>query len=196
MLRLWTIQDKAAYDDFLNKGVLQCHPSLAMWLNEESFKRSYDWLVTQMCKRIDSPPEGVSYPIWAWYLIHGQNVKPDLRRYEFRNYVGENYIIEAEIPDSEVLLSDEEMWHIVLNNGYFSVYEREAEWSADYDWFDSLPLEEQSSVKLSSWERIFDQTYCPWMHVQASFWSLRKENVVSVRRFLGRQQPVLIASVK
>lgn len=38
----------------------------------------YDWLVKEMKKRIGDPPEGVSYPVWAWYMWEGCRKKPDL----------------------------------------------------------------------------------------------------------------------
>jgi len=178
-MRLWTVQDKAAYDDLCDKGVLHCKASLAEWLKEDDFKKSYDWLVSEMKERVGEPPRGVEYPIWAWYLLLGKNVKPDLRRVEFRNYVGEHYVIEAEIPDEDVLLSDEEMWHLVLNDGYFSDAPEEDEAAVEYEedkeCFRSLSPTEQERVKRESWKKVFDKDCCPWCFVQATFWELRKE---------------------
>jgi hypothetical protein len=190
-MRLWTVQDKAAYDDLYEKGILRCDTALAEWLKDDDFKRSYDWLVTQMKERIGEPPSGVEYPIWAWYLLSGKNVKPDLRRMEFRNYEGEQYVIEAEIPDKDVLLSDEEMWHLVLNDGYFSDApddDDDAIEAAD-KWFDSLPTDEQECVKRESWKRVFDKSFCPRDFVQATFWELRQDKIVSVRKFYGKYKP-------
>jgi hypothetical protein len=44
----------------------------------------------------------------------------------------------------------------------------------------------QMPVKIKSWERVFDKNFCPWEFVQATFWELRKEQVISVRYFKGR----------
>ena len=191
-MRLWTIQVKAAYDDLCEKGVLHCDAALAGWLKDDLFRKSYDWLVGEMKGRVGEPPQGVEYPVWAWYLLLGKNVKPDLRRVEFRNYVGEHYVIEAEIPDEKILLSDEEYWHLVLNDSYFSDApedDDEAEELAD-KWFAGLPAQEQEQVKRESWKKVFDKACCPWTFVQATFWELRKEQIVSVRKFYGKAKPI------
>jgi hypothetical protein len=190
-MRLWTVQDKAAYDCLCKNSVLRCDAQLAELLREKAFKCSYDWLAAQMKTRVGEPPADVLYPIWAWYLLNGKNAKPDLRRCEFRGFSGENYIIEAEIPDGEVLISDEEMWHLVLNDGYFGKGAEKSDGGKEYEedeaWFDSLPPDEQEHVKRESWENIFNSSRCPWVFVQATFWELRQEQVVSVRRFIGRR---------
>jgi hypothetical protein len=189
-MRLWTVQDKAAYDDLCKKGVLHCDKALVEWVKDDFFKRSYDWLVSEMRERIGESPDGVEYPIWAWYLLSGKNVKPDFRRMEFRNYEGEQYIIEVEIPDEDVLLSDEEMWHLILNDGYFAKGAGKIDGGTEFDeddaWFDSLPPDEQECVKHESWKKVFDKNCCPWDFVQETFWELRKDQVVSVRKFYGR----------
>lgn len=192
-MRLWTIQDKAAYDDLCEKGILHCNAALADWLKEDNFKQSYDWFVSEMKERVGEPPHGVAYPIWAWYLLFGKNTKPDLRRFEFKNYVGEQYIIEAEIPDTNALLSDEELWHLVLNNGYFAKHAGKhdaiKEYEAEEDYFNRQPACEQEWEKQKSRKNIFDKTYCPRIFVQATFWELRKEQIISVRKFYGRAKP-------
>ena len=189
-MRVWTVQDKAAYDDLCEKGVLRCDPTSAELLTMDEFRRAYDWLVSEMKVRVGEPPEGVRYPIWAWYLLSGKNVKPDLRRTEFRGFVGENYVLEAEIPDQSVLLSDEIEWHFVLNNWYFPYApddDEEAIESED-EWFDGLPPQEQERVKRESWKGVFDEARCPWNFVQATFWELQKDQIVSVRKFHGRSR--------
>jgi hypothetical protein len=185
-MRLWTVQDKAAYENLCKDSVLRCNEKLADWLRDAEFKRSYDWLISEMKNHIGEPPVGVKYPICAWYLLDGKNVKPDLRRFESRNYLGEQYIIEAEIPDSEVLLSDEEMWHLVLNNGYFSSADDITAIEEADAWLDKLPPIEQEREKRESWQKIFDKTLNPWRFVQATFWELRTEQVISARKFIGK----------
>jgi hypothetical protein len=184
------MQDKAAYDELCQKGVLRCKPELSEMITDPVTKPAYDWLVKQMKTRIGTPSEGVEYPIWAWYIHYGENKKLDLRKCDFRGYVGEYYIIEAEIDDCDILLSDEEMWHLVLNNGYFAINagltEDTIEFDEDDAWFDSLPPEEQLPFKIKSWEKVFDKSCCPWEFVQATFWELRKEQDISVRYFKGR----------
>jgi hypothetical protein len=189
-----TVQDKAAYDDLRATGVLRCNEKLAEWLEDDEFRRSYGWLVEQMKRRIGDPPDGVTYPIWAWHTLSGKPAKVDLRRTEFNNYHGENYILTVEIPNEQVLLSDEENWHYVLNNWYLSEDNNEAEHEQTERWFNSLSPSEQLEVKRKSWKRIFDVTPFEneWRRrgsfVQATFWELRIEQVISAKRFIGRQK--------
>jgi hypothetical protein len=193
-MRLVTIQDKAAYDDLCAAGVLRCKSELAEWLREDTFQKAYDWLVEQMKRRIGEPPESVSYPIWAWYLLDGKPAKVDLRKTEFNNYRGEHYALTLEVEDEQVLLSDEESWHYVLNNWFLSEAKNETEYEKDESWFNALPTDEQQVIKRKSWEKIFDITpfendwHRQGCYVQAAFWELRKEQVISARKFIGRQK--------
>ena len=118
--------------------------------------------------------------------------KPDLRRIEFRTCPGPQVCIELEIPDQDVLLSDEERWHIVLNDGYYGDAKTEVEMDKEDAWFKGLPQDEQEQLKKKSWEKIFnvrpsyeDSLERRGCYIQATFWELRMEQVVSVRHFKG-----------
>ena len=188
---LWTIQPLCLYENLLLQGTLYCNPSSGdFWgLYSQEFRDAYDWLVEQMKVRVGASPEGVKYPFWAWALIDGVSKKPDLRRVEFNNYVGENVVLELDIRDTDVLLSDEVNWHYVLNNSYLhDVHEPEDDWERTELWFDNLSPNEKQTIKQKSWERIFDEVDPDndWDFVQATFWALKLEQVKSVRRFWGR----------
>jgi len=192
-MRLVTVQDKAAYDALCEKGILRCNPELADWLRDNNFRAAYNWLVGQMKLRVGKPPRGVSYPIWAWYLLDGKPAKADLRRIEFNNYRGENYILTVEVPDKQVLLSDEEAWHYVLNDWFLNDAKNEVDHDKLKARFNALPSYEKQKTRKKSWEKIFDITSFEndWFrrgcYVQATFWELRKEQVITVKRFIGRQ---------
>ena len=68
------------------------------------YKFHYDWLVDQMKERIGPPPEGVSYPVWAWHTWREDSKRPDLRAKRWRWGVAglKYYRLEIEIPDSKV----------------------------------------------------------------------------------------------
>lgn len=60
-------------------------------------------------------------------------------------------------------------------------------------WFDSLPSEEQTAVKMKSWEKIFNVSPpyesvwgCCGKYVQATFWEMKLDQVVAIRNFKGR----------
>jgi hypothetical protein len=190
-MRLWTIQPFEFYKRLLTEDVIHCDPALSDYLREDSdfnFRKEYDWLVCQMQKRIGTPPAGVKYPIWAWHSLHGKHQKPDLRRTECRNYTGYQTCLEIEIPDKDVLLSGETSWYIVLNDGYYASSEDDDGIEAEYAWYEHLSGDIQQEVKIASWERIFDIFASPEssQFIQATFWELRLEQVIAVRRFKGR----------
>ena len=193
-MRLVTIQDKPAYDELIVKGVLRCKAELAEWLCEDNFRQSYDWLAEQMKRRVGVPPTGVVYPIWAWYLLDGKPAKVDLRKTEFNNYRGENYALTIEVPDEQVLLSDEENWHFVLNKWLRGASKNKQEYDKEQAWLETFPPDEQQNVKTISWENIFDITtfennwHRQGYYIQATFWELHKEQVISARKFIGRQK--------
>ena len=92
-MRLWTIQSPEVYQLIEETGVYRCDPYQSGMLTpideskaglelEKQFADSYDWLVRQMEKRIGPRPEGVVYPVWAWYQ-YGFKRKPDLRSREW-----------------------------------------------------------------------------------------------------------------
>lgn len=186
-MRLWTVQPKDLYEKLLKEKVVRCRIEFSEWVNEPNFRKAYDWMVWQMEQRIGKAPEGVQYPIWAWHTLAGKNKKPDLRGTEFRYHTGEQVCIELEIPEHEVLLSDEGDWHIVLNDSYCA--SDTENFDNEYEWFDSLSDEEKEIVKRKSWEQIFDVIHedgTTTMYIQATFWELRLEYVKNVRFFKGR----------
>ncbi len=186
-MRIWTIQPETLYEQVKVEKVIHCNPALTY----EYFRKAYDWLAQQMAVRVGPPPDGVLYPIWAWHTIDGKNQKPDLRRSGYKSYDARPVCLELQIPDNQVLLSNFDAWHIVLNDGYYFDYTNEEEADIQDAWFDSLPPDEQTNVKTKSWEKIFD-IFSPnadseGFYVQATFWELRLEQVVSIRHFKGRQ---------
>ena len=184
---LWTMQPLEVWKEIQETGVYRCDPARS---SMPEFTDMYQWLIRQMEQRIGPPPAGVTYPVWAWYMQNGKHRKPDLRT-ERWGYGpgGEEYAcIEFEIPDDRVLLSDFEVWHIVLCNGLIA--ESEEEDNRQDTYYDSLTSEEQKAYKDKNWERVFDITpqdnhwikRGSWVH--ATFWELRKEMIRGVRFFI------------
>ena len=184
-MKLWTIQPMEVWREIQDKGVYRCNPSLIpLDLDEE-----YKWLIRKMADRIGPPPEGVLYPVWAWYKQNGKHRKPDLRseRWDYGPGNEDYTCIEIEIPDEKVLLSDFDVWHIILNHGLIS--ETEEEDREQEKQFETLPEDKQIEYQNRNWERVFDIspinngwiTRGDW--IQATFWELKKEDVLSVRFF-------------
>ena len=149
-----------------------------------------------MRKRLGPPPPDVSVPVWAWAVYDGKAEKPDLRTTDFRNCNYPSYCIEAEVPDRKVLLTDEPAWTtFCLNDWYAGSTKSEKEDDKLRAWYDALPEEEKTSVRRKSWEQIIgpdwknseDDWCCMGRYVQATFWELTKDQIISIQIF-GRKE--------
>lgn len=192
-MRLWTIQPEIVYELIKTDKVFCCNPSKSEFMKEWGFSNAYDWIADQMKLRIGKPSGGIKYPIWAWHTLYWKHQKPDLRRMEFRNYRGNQVCIEFEIPSQKVLLSDEELWHLVLSDSYIYNSNNEKKFEVENEWFESLSKHEQKMYKEKSWEQIFNISTpidTEWnrcgMFIQATIWELRLEQIISVRYFKGK----------
>ena len=186
-VKLWTMQTRDVWESLQRTGVYRTDTALC-WMAEE-LPHAYSWLAREMTKRVGPPPQGVDYPVWAWYMQNGRHKKPDLRSERWGYGPGdEDYCcIELEIAPQRVLLSDFDVWHSVLNNGLIS--DTEEEDVALEAFHESLADAEKTAYKEKNWERVFDisplnnnwTTRGEW--VQATFWELRREDVRAVRFF-------------
>jgi hypothetical protein len=187
-VRLWTVRSAQHYDRArwpLRAGVRHVDPYMLP---------AYHWMADQLRRRVGPPPRGVVLPLWAWV------VKPDLRESAHLARGTPGVVLEVEVSAEEVLVSDFERFHAVLNRSYL---ERS---QADADRHDRLEQRESPggwphtpAVRArveKSWERVFgfsSQEMDPRHHGPASaavrqavFWELRREQVRSVRRFVAR----------
>lgn len=135
-----------------------------------------------MQRRIGAPPPGVRYPVWAWYQYQDERARrPDLRRSAHAPSGTPLVLIEFELPDDQVLLSDFELWHYVLNDWYV----------AARVWRDrTYPPD----VRERSWRRIFDLDRIivdlagprSGRSIQATVWQVPMSVVRRVRPFVAR----------
>ena len=183
---LWTIQPIEVYELIQKTGIYRCTIEKSIF---NDCKEQYDWLVQEMKERIGEPPNGVSYPVWAWYMWEGVRKKPDLRRERWGNgWEGDRFAcMEIDIPDDRVVLSDFDVWSIILLDGLIADSEEEVErLEMEYD---SLTQEDKQEYKAQNWKTVFDLNYVDngWIHrgdsIQATFWELGKEDIKSVRFF-------------
>jgi len=115
---LWSIQEEDVWQIIQETGIFCCDPYKSNMLKpmedeligkklEPQFEAAYEWLAEQMEQRIGKRPEGVRFPVWAWYKYGGKR-KSDLRkvRWSYGNG-GQRFVcLELEVPDDQVLLSD------------------------------------------------------------------------------------------
>ncbi|MCM3781369.1 DUF3841 domain-containing protein [Neobacillus mesonae] len=130
---IWSMQRLEVWEIAQKAGYLEGSREHAM------FPEHYKWMMKQMSKRL--PNYSGEYPIWLWPK------KPDMRSTGHFNSGTKCVRLTLDLVDNDVLLSDFDRWHVVLNNGFCSDNEQEDE---DFDNGKlSITLEE-------SWERIFD----------------------------------------
>lgn len=191
-MRLWTIQPVSVYEKLLNQKVLYVDKNLADNITGKySFKESYDWLIIKMKERI-GVDESAEYPWWAWYKRDYKHMKPDLRESAYEIKGTKCVCLELEIPDNEVVLSDFDTWHLVLNNCWYNPAHNEKEYDKLEDWYDNLSQEEQQKLKVDSWDNIFNITPLSngWerngAYVQATFWVLKLDYVKKIQYFIAR----------
>lgn len=187
-MRLWTIQPYCVYELLQKDGIYRCNSDLSPLLDDSLFINAYEWISKQMKKIIGNPPVLTKYPVWAWYLIESENKRPDMRKCGFKVFE-KSVLLEIEIPDDSVLLTDFNNWHIILNDGikykanseYLSYEEWELESQKEDEYYDSLSNEEKISYKEKSWETIIcsEDTHLA-EYVQATFWELKKSQIKKV----------------
>lgn len=188
---LWTIQPEALYRRILETGVYICDPQQC---SMPEFTEMYDWLAEQMKARIGAPPEGVIYPVWAWYVQRGKHQKPDLRSERWTNGSdGDKFVcLEIEVPEEQVLLSDFDTWELVLLDALIS--ETEAEDRELDRIYQTLSPEKQREMKYHNWERVLDISPLDnnWIRrgwwIQATFWVLTKDMIRKVRYFTAAEK--------
>lgn len=154
-------------------------------------KEAYAWIVIQMEKRFPKP-SNVVFPIWAWHTYDWKR-KLNLEEGGF-GIPGTKYAcLELEVPDEQVLLSDFDNWHAVLNGYYLADGKNKIEWEENHKWFDSLPLSKKKIIMKKSWEKIFNVTpiNSDWIingqYIQATFWEIKPEYLRNVIYFIDKE---------
>ena len=186
---LWTTQQKEFYDELMQNGFAFCRQLSDLGKDMEL---AYRWMSDQMRKRIGEPPlPEIQYPVWAWYQYgSGKWRKPPLSEEALSCGDGPSSVevmMELDVPDSQALLSDFDLWHIPLNySGYLIRHKRsslkKAEKQFGYRNLEKFPPDVQK-MYFKSWEKIFDlrpkhkSSYTKY--IQASLWWVKKEWLVS-----------------
>jgi hypothetical protein len=156
---------------------------------------AYRWLSKQMISRVGHPPRGVKYPVWLWPK------KPDLRIGEHGMPGDELVMMEVEITDEKVVLTDFMLWSFPYSGFFiphpykdYLKFKRELkEAGLDEHGMKRLPLSFHSRVE-KSWELVFDLNCSnrsltssgPDKIIQACVWELRLDQVVGKRKFKCR----------
>lgn len=193
-MKLWTIQDSSILDDIEQKGFAHCNQKSSFCT---LFPHAYNWLAEEMRKQVGLPPfEEIEYPLWAWYQYTSyKKPKPPKSPRLLDSDQQEGVFLEIDIPDKDVLLSDFDLWHWVLNgcsmvrnkqlDRMIEQYVRDT--NGQYD-FNTYPEEIKKEI-ISTWCRVFDfstrDKHFMAFHkhnrcIQATFWVLKEENIIDI----------------
>lgn len=189
-MRLWTIQPPEVMHILEKNGEFTCDTKLSE--NYKDFYDAYLWLVQQMDNKNIYHPKNLELPLWAWHTFDGKHEELDLENGQF-GIPNKSYVcIEFEISDKDVLLSDYNAWHYVLNNSWNDDSTNEEEWEKMQDEFDKLDEKTKQKLREKSWQKIFDieKRKSDWnsngYYVQATFWKLEKSMIKKVRYFMEK----------
>lgn len=182
---LYTIQPEFRFDELQKRGYLVSDTNHIM---EESFLDSYGWLEERMREKLPKPEIECLHPIWAWYKYNGKS-KPTLRGQLNKGEIG--YLIEFEIDDNLVLLSSFDKWHLVLNHSPEELEAKKTifdytENQDDLSYLESEGFESEEDKVVFDWNKIFLDKNSAEYTIQATFWCLKKEQVISYKKFKSR----------
>lgn len=198
---MWTIQTIDAWNHLQQTGKLRAHEKIIT----QEFLHPYKWMCVQMEKRIGNRPDQATYPLWAWYQWRGeQRKRPDLRYSAHLPSGMKGVRLQIELQPEQVLLSDFDLWHYVLNYWYLArSKEEEEKFEAEIEreglcFYKMKPLPHPKFHRriVTSWEHIFDLDWIDQEQfitykkkdksIQATFWELRLDEISEVKPFTAR----------
>ena len=187
-MKLWTIQPAGALEQIEKNRYFRCDPSLSYNLTKaDSLSNPYHWLAEQMRKKIGDPPQGVEYPVWAWHTWNFERRCPDPESPAFLRRTEPRILFTLDVPDEKVVLTDFDAWQNVMLGGYTSVAANAEEFARDEALLDELEGDALEKAIRASWTNVFiidpvrNEYLVRGRYIQATFWEIRKEYVVSTQ---------------
>lgn len=171
-MRIYSFQTEDQYKNYLKNNIIIADPNKVM------FPKSYKWLTSQLNLKIENPNNRLC-PMWGWFQ-YGEKIEPTTKEYDLLEKGTIGYKFTLEIPDNEVVLSDFDLWHFVLNN--WPIFEDENKYDED--------LELSTKEIEKTWNFIFDLNFgdqsSDEKYIQANFWEIKPEYVISIEKFKAR----------
>ncbi len=207
-MKLWTIQEIHFWNRLKSGRHVRANRRLVERGTGGALQAmpAYDWLADRMDAMIGSRPSPRALPLWAWQQWEGAaRARPDLRSAGHLSQGTKGVRIEIEIDDGAVVLSDFDLWHLVMSGHYISDNEEECDafdasvakkWRHSGYWNANLPPYHRRRIR-ASWEKIFDLDSVRdenWFGsagrdkatIQATVWSIDIGMVRRVDEFIAR----------
>ena len=189
-LRLWSIQDVDILKDIKEKGFYFPQDIYTNACRDpETFKVGYDYMAENLIKKDKNKGDG-NYPIWAF-------LQPiDLKFFGVKEDDFDLMEMELLIPEDRILLSGFGAYHAVLNNYYCPLNDEDYDehcikYYGSVDGNKLLPCYTEKmydEVVKKSWINIFNIKETPKEDLQACFWKIYKEDIVSVTNIIGGEK--------
>lgn len=200
-MQILSWQPKECGDLLESGGTWRCDEQLAEWRDMEEFVRAYDWIASEMTKRIGPAPASIRWPVWGWARYDFVDISDGGRPSDdsmIDPHVDADYVrVLFDVPMDKVLLSDEDAWGSILM-GYavpptrWCLCEWEDGAEPEFEKLLDMRRNEDGSPTadiIATWDRIFDVRKLvgpsDWngRNVQSSTWEIRPEWVVRIERF-------------
>lgn len=205
-MRLWTIQRYKTYEKLIQTGILKADDN--EYHKDPYFKYAYNWMIEKMKYKGLVPPIGMCDPIWAWFQWEGKAKRRDMREKGYANR-GETIVqLSVEVDNKDVLLSDFDLFHYVLNYWYLPIDEKDGDefekryTDLGFEWHDlsnfkiqTQPMQVIRTEIEKSWQRIFDLELADdnfiyrsrnKKSIQATLWQLKLEQIVEAQVFTAK----------
>jgi hypothetical protein len=165
------------------------------------FCKSYEWLKEQMLKQNIFYKKNNQHLIWSYYQWYGKKKIPDKRFSSVFEFYDEPFVmLELEVDDQRVCLSDYSAWHSVLNYWYLDD-EKNCEQFINLDernnYYKNKPLKnEVMHQKLQeSWLNIFNMEKCRDIYsitedeqvIQGTFFELFLQDIKKIHYFENKK---------
>lgn len=204
-MKVYTTQTVAFFEQLMRNGIAYC--DRVSWMANEC-RVQYEWMAQQMRQRIGEPPlPQIKYPVWVWYqYLSKKRPVPPMSSKDIERGETQAVMMELEVPDIEVLLSNFSLWHSPLNYGGLYLKREKRQYENELQKYEELlmkyrPLNEypdEVQQILKTWERVFDlDLRDPYQEtrmrknqvIQGTIWLLRKE-WVRVAHFFNKYSEI------
>ena len=141
-MKLLTVQPKEIIKS-LKKGET-VYPNDEKILNyhldgyDDGLIKAYDWLTEKMEEKGKNKTRNSKYPFWAWKKYDGEVDFDNINKEDFINDQFFEGLIIIDIPEEDLILSDFDSWHSVINDEYFNFSMNEEEYDRNDSWYESL----------------------------------------------------------
>lgn len=174
-IKLYTIQDYSVYLKIKKNGFYRTD---RRFICSNNFKQAYEWLFEESKKIHKNWKE--KRPVWTWLK------KPDLRSWKYfqddrKPKKVKMVLLELLVDENEVVVSDFDTWHCVLNCSLYT--ESDKEWDdfhEKYGKYDKIPKAGLKILK-NSWQRCLNPN--PKDHKQGTIEQIREDQIVKVTNF-------------